>query len=72
MNESLKFIYDTDTYQDYFSKTKNKNLLTLNQSELDFLNLKINEIKKLKNHFQNDNVLKIPIYFKNKFFSSKI
>lgn len=60
INEFSKFIYDTDTYQTYFSKTKNRNLIKLNNSELSFLQKKIEEIKESKYCFENFEVLEIP------------
>jgi len=59
------FIYDIETFQEYFSQAGNKNNLKLKLSELNFLKDKIDEIKVL-NDISDSNKLSISLELFNK------
>lgn len=53
------FVYDIDTFENYFNSVKNKNLLKLNDEEYEFLKERINGINILKNDILNSSYISI-------------
>lgn len=65
IKNNSSFIYDIDSFKEYFSQTQNKNNLKLNLSELNFLKDKIGEIKVL-NDVSDSNKISISLELFNK------
>lgn len=74
INDNSKFIFDIDTFETYFSKIKNKNNLKLNESEIKFLESKINEINQINEERSSFSNIQIPlkVYEKINSFTPKI
>ena len=66
INIDSKFIFDLDSYMSYFSNLTNKNNIKLSDNDLNFLNNKIDQLKLLKSHSPNENIISIPLDMFNK------